>query len=228
MAALRELAVDLWEFVKESTPARRRARFGDLDYDFATRVSTTAGGVGWRERLVGALAGTPYQPVDPELFRANLAGLPLRPADYTFIDLGCGKGRALLLAAEAGFRQTIGVELVPELHRIAVQNARTFAAEHGRELHINALCGDARDFVFPAETTFLFLFNPFPEATLAAVLDRFEASLAAHPRAAWVLYHNPVHEAVIARRADWRRWAGSVRYCVYVHQFANAMRQRAR
>src|ERR1700729_1081185 len=31
-------------------------------------------------------------------------------ANYSFIDLGCGKGRAVLMASQYGFRQVIGVE----------------------------------------------------------------------------------------------------------------------
>ncbi len=77
-AALRELAADLWEFLKESTPARRLSRYGDIEYDFEQRVDTTAATVGSRDRLLGAVAGGPYQPVDPELLRANLEALPLR------------------------------------------------------------------------------------------------------------------------------------------------------
>jgi SAM-dependent methyltransferase len=213
-AALRELVSDTWEFVKESTPERRRARFGDLEYDFAAGMSTTAGSVAWRQRLTGALAGTPYQPVDADLFRENIAQLPLRPAESTFIDLGSGKGRALLLAAEAGFRRVIGVELLPELHRIAAENVAKFRAAHGAaaiELH----CGDARTFAFPSQRTVLFLFNPFPEATLGAVLDRFDASIASDPRPACVLYHNPVHEHVLAAREHCLRRGGDQRFCIY-------------
>jgi len=33
LAATRKLLVALWEFVRDSTPERRRQRYGDADYD---------------------------------------------------------------------------------------------------------------------------------------------------------------------------------------------------
>ena len=56
---------------------------------------------------------------DPELYQATRAGrfdrvlrsVPIAPADYTFVDMGCSKGRALLLAARFGFRDIVGVEI---------------------------------------------------------------------------------------------------------------------
>ncbi len=215
LVALREFAGDLWQFLRETTPARRRARYGDLDYDFEQQVNTSAGPTSLGERWAGALAGGGYQPADPELFRATIAELPIHPAEFTFIDLGCGKGRALLLAAEAGFRHIIGVELLPSLHHLAEENVHQYGLQSGTQARISLWCEDARIFAFPSEPTVLFLFNPFPEATLAAVLDRFETSLAAMPRAAWIVYHNPVHEAVLRARGEWERVAGDLRSCAY-------------
>ncbi len=55
---------NLWGFVRDSTPERRRARYGDMEYDWTHRVNTTSGTVGWRLRLLG-LFHSPYQPTEP-------------------------------------------------------------------------------------------------------------------------------------------------------------------
>ena len=49
------LIAAIWEFLRNSTPARLRSRFGDADYDWDYRVNTTSGAVGWRDRLLGTL-----------------------------------------------------------------------------------------------------------------------------------------------------------------------------
>src|SRR5271167_2282557 len=115
----------LWEFARDSTPARRRQRYGDVEYDWDFRVDTTSATVGWRDRLLGHFH-SPYQPTEPALFREMLATLmssaKIEFGEFTFIDIGSGKGRALLMAADYPFRRILGIELLPELHRVAKEN----------------------------------------------------------------------------------------------------------
>ena len=63
-----------------------------------------------------------YQGVDFDLLRERIAALGIDFPQYTFIDLGCGKGRALLIAAQFPFRQVRGVEFAPALHAVAEKN----------------------------------------------------------------------------------------------------------
>ena len=48
----------------------------------------------------------------------------------------------------------------------------------------------------------LYLFNPLPESGLRRVMASLERSLSAHPRAVYVLYHNPLLERVLSERGD--------------------------
>jgi hypothetical protein len=66
---------ELWDFLRDSTPSRRRSRYGDMDYDWDHRVNTTSGTVGWRERLLGIFHSA-YQPTEPAAFREMMAALP--------------------------------------------------------------------------------------------------------------------------------------------------------
>jgi len=204
----------LWRFVRESTPAQRRQRYGDMDYDWDFRVDTTAATVGWRERLLG-MFHSPYQPTDPALFHEMLASLPIDFREFTFIDVGSGKGRALLLAANYPFRRILGVELLPALHRIAQENIRKFKSDSQRCFDIEAICQDARAFTFPPEATVLYLFNPLPEAGLVEMLRNLEASLRQHPRSVFVLYHNPLLEPVIDKSGLFKKLAATHQYSVF-------------
>ena len=88
-----------------------------MEYDWEHRVNTTSGTVGWRERLLGVFH-SPYQPTDAALFQEMMASLPIDFSEFTFMDLGSGKGRTLLMASEYPFRRIVGVEILPELHRL--------------------------------------------------------------------------------------------------------------
>src|SRR5579864_9383943 len=78
IAASRMLLAALWEFVRDSTPARRRARYGDVDFDWEHRVNTTSAAVGWRERLAGVFHSA-YQPTEPAIFHEMMDALqPVR------------------------------------------------------------------------------------------------------------------------------------------------------
>ena len=97
LSATRQLLAKIAEFVRDSTPERRKQRYGDAEYDWEHRVNTTSAAVGWHDRLLG-IFHSPYQPTDSALFHEMLEALR-QPVgdfhDFVFIDLGSGKGRAL-------------------------------------------------------------------------------------------------------------------------------------
>ncbi|MBK7978045.1 MAG: class I SAM-dependent methyltransferase [Deltaproteobacteria bacterium] len=139
-----------------------------------------------------------YQPVPAALFRAALAAVPAAARAGAFVDLGCGKGRALVMAAEAGFRHVRGVELARPLACQAELNAEAVASRLGVTLEWRLEVADAAERAFDPDETCVFLFNPFGRLVLRRVLDRLSRSLAAHPRAAAVIYVNPQHLEVLA------------------------------
>jgi SAM-dependent methyltransferase len=210
------LVRELWGFVRNSTPDRRRQRYGDMEYDWEHRVNTTSGTVGWRERLLGVFH-TPYQATDPNLFREMMAALPIRFQEFTFIDLGSGKGRTLLLASEYPFARILGVEILPELHRAAEENIRAYKSPMQCCAQIESLCADARDFDFPAEPLVLYLFNPLPEAGLRQMLANLGRSLHQHPRVVYVLYHNPQLEEVLEESAASKKSGGTHQFSVFTN-----------
>lgn len=213
LPATRKLIALLWEFFRDSLPARRRQRYGDADYDWDHRVDTTGATVSWRDRLLGHLT-SPYQPTDPALFREMLGSLTLDFHDFVFIDIGSGKGRTLLMASDYPFRRILGVELLPELHRVAEENIRKYKSDSQRCFALESTCGDAREFAFPPEPTVLYLFNPLPEAGLEQLLANLESSLREHPRQLRVIYHNPVL-AHLLTGSVFRKLDATHQYAVY-------------
>jgi hypothetical protein len=209
----------LWEFVRESTPSGRRQRYGDVEYDWAFRVDTTSATVGWRDRLLG-LFHSPYQPTEPALFREMLASLKLASPkidfrEFTFIDIGSGKGRALLMAADYPFRRILGIELLPQLQRVAKENIGKYKSDSQQCFSIDCLLGDAYEFGFPSEPIVLYLFNPLPESGLAQMISNLEHSLQKHPRPVFVVYHNPLLEHVLTGGSAFKRIAGTHQYSIF-------------
>jgi SAM-dependent methyltransferase len=127
-------------------------------------------------------AGRHYIATPPRLFRKIVSHLPIQRSRFTFVDLGCGKGRALMLAAAMGFRRMIGVDHSPDLLTIARSNTKGVA---------ELVCADCRDFVFPPEPTVIFMFNPFWQDVMAQIVTNLEHSLASAPREMYIVYYRP-------------------------------------
>jgi len=141
--------------------------------------------------------------------------IKIRLEEFTFIDMGSGKGRALLMAAEHPFRRITGVELIPELHQACLANVETARQARPAAPPIEALCMDARDFQFPLEPLVVYLFNPFPEPVFAAVLSHLRQSSLENPRPIYVAYRYIEHEQLLAE-SDWlTKVAGTEQWAIY-------------
>jgi SAM-dependent methyltransferase len=213
-----QVAGAAYRFFREFLPGRRKAKYGDLDYDFDHMVDTTRGNVGFRAQLTAALSGHQYFPTEPWLFEQIMQALPIDFHDFTFVDLGSGKGRVLLMAARYGFKRIMGVEFMPEWHRIAEKNIRKFAAQYGTASPIESFCMDAREFEFPAGPLVVYLFNPFPEPVLAVVLEKLRESQLSNPRPVFVAYRYPEFDSLIQKSGSLRKIAGTEQWAVYANR----------
>ena len=133
----------------------------------------------------------PYGGSQPSIVGTALAALG--PLDlFTFVDLGCGKGRPLLVASEFPFREIVGVELSAPLAKIARHNADLIARRFPQRTPIKIVLGDAAQFQPPAGNLVLFLYNPFDDETIGNVVDAVIAALRNALRTIYVVYYNPV------------------------------------
>jgi SAM-dependent methyltransferase len=145
---------------------------------------------------------THYEAVPVADFRALLALVPSSAFPHaTFIDVGAGMGRAMILAAEYPFKQVCGIELSPGLYEVAKENLETARVRGLRCQDLRLQRGDARIANYPPGDLVVFLFNPFDgealAATLASIANRRDAG------ETWLLYHTPVERAVIESTPGW-------------------------
>ena len=140
-----------------------------------------------------------YSPASWVALRRAFPGGTPAPGE-TFLDLGAGKGRMLLLAARHPLRRVIGVEVSPELAEAARSNLRR-AAPYLRCPRVEVVTADAATYAVPDDVGVVHIFNPFRGAVLTAALGRVLSSIDRSPRAVTLIYTNPRdhgHAAILA------------------------------
>lgn len=169
----------------------------DADIEFDSANGTVTGGVQnlFELNILGdnARHGTSHIASDPDSFTRLMGGLNIHFSSYSFIDLGSGKGRALMLAASFPFRRIVGVEFAAELHDAAQANLSAFAKNGSDISRITLFLGDAASYPFPIEPLIIYLFNPFGSTMVRRVAENALASWRSAPRPIQILYMNPVH-----------------------------------
>jgi SAM-dependent methyltransferase len=163
-----------------------------------------------------------YVATTASLIYEILNSLALPANTFAFVDMGSGKGRALLVASEFSFTKIVGIELSPQLHRIAGENIKRYSPASQQCTAFQLHCMNVVDYVYGPEPLVLFLFDPFGRETLRRVIANLERSLSTRPRKAYVVYVYPQFEEelqnsrVLRKLGEggprWRPWS---RYVVY-------------
>lgn len=160
-----------------------------VDAAWDRRLGITTGGMLWKTSLdVTRPDSVDYVPIR---YRAVLSALKQLPGDLSqdvFVDFGCGKGRAVAVAARLRFKRVVGVELSPMLAAEAMRNLSGMRGRAARSVEI--LCGDAAEIAIPPDATVLYFFNPFDGDTLKRVTANLAESIRLHPRRVTILYFN--------------------------------------
>ena len=202
----------LFESVRSYIEERKEA----FDARFGTDTAAPVLGRGQRP------GGYFYVATTASLIYEVIEALALPPDVFAFVDMGSGKGRALLVASEFAFAKIVGIELSPQLHRIAQNNVKRYSPQTQQCTDFDLRCMNVVDYAYGPEPLVLFLFDPFDRETLESVVSNLEASLRENPRDAYIAYVYPQFEDVlqaspILRKVQeggprWRPWS---RYVVY-------------
>jgi len=117
-----------------------------------------------------------YEPMSEKIFHQMLKSLSINFSDYTFIDLGSGKGRVLLMATNYGFKKIIGIEFASDLNQIAKQNIEIFKNKSKCNAFIDSICEDATEFKYPEEPLVIFFYSPFNGKVMEDVVSNISNS----------------------------------------------------
>ncbi len=151
---------------------------------------------------------TAYYAVAPSILDALidlwLQTRPTYPIGHTtFLDIGAGKGRALMSASLHPFRDTVGVELNPTMASIARANLAVFAESASPLAPARIVEADILDSPLPEGPTLGFMFHPFEAPLVRRLLRHLEAHYTDTPFD--LLYVNAEHASVLDQSPRWRR-----------------------
>jgi len=170
MGVIRNLLVRVIDRVKE-IPRRGFPELRDHPSDFDREHGVDTSGIVWLTNPFSKnfTHGIRYQPCAAEACRWAIDAAGIDTKDYCFLDVGCGKGRALIVASFYEFPRVIGVEYSRRLCRQARSNlAHCGVAAERYEI----VCTDAATYDYPDGNLFVFLNNPFDTVMIRVVLQR--------------------------------------------------------
>jgi SAM-dependent methyltransferase len=180
---------------------RRRRSLDEFDRRFGVDTATVRSVSTLDVPLEVAAHSTRYEPIPTVDTYLHSLAVPFE--EYTFIDYGCGKGRALLMASNFPFRQVIGVEYSSELAAIARHNIALYHNPSQKCRAIEVFEGNAALFE-PLDIASVFFFhNPFDGLILQQVLDRIRQNRTASEPADFLIYVDPQHRSCIDRDPSW-------------------------
>ena len=182
-----------------SDPAVRQVNSGfDARWGTDTNAELTPGEAQIPASRRGA--ATAYLPTLDEDLVAMLDGLAWTETQLgqaTFLDIGSGKARVVMLAAMRSFREVVGVELSPVLHEVAERNVTRVRAAGALVSPVRLVRADATELEVPRGPLVIYLYHPFPDPIAERVLARVRAAVEASPRPVAILYGHPTLQQCI-------------------------------
>lgn len=106
-----------------------------------------------------------------------------------FIDVGCGKGKGILIASNFNFKKIIGVEINKHVYKVCKQNLKNYNNTKNKK-NIQLVNGNALNYNVTDENIFFF-FDPFSEKILNEFLKKIILSFKNRRRSIYLIYANP-------------------------------------
>jgi len=178
-----------WSFPLALFIVRREIKGEKLYNHFSTGIDDLTNSVSENDRLHASL----YQPVNFYTAEKLFKLLPKDCPKQAILDGGCGKGRALAIAAHFGYKRLYGFDISAEMVMYANSSlSHLFSVDP--ELSVELEVADAANYIVPDAVDTIFLFNPFDAFIMRPFISRVKESLIRSPRKLWILYANPVHK----------------------------------
>ena len=136
---------------------------------------------------------TIYIPTRVSPFMSMLKTLNPNTNDTVFVDFGCGKGGALLLAAKFGIKKVKGIEFCDKLSSIASNNMQTFSDKEGTSsFEFEIINNDMSLYNLDVLDNLFYFYNPCNEFVLNQVVQNIISSFNKTPRFGMIIYQNNI------------------------------------
>lgn len=158
--------------------------------DTAEEIKLTEAGV---SQLDAWLGNAVYRSVWEADFHDLLDALGISFEGFTFVDIGSGKGKAMLMASDYPFERIVGVEYSPILHAIAQRNLAVYRSPAQRCTKLEAHLGNALEYRLPEGPVVCVLFNPLETAAMRQFMRQVEHQVSPRSLPVYVIYFNARH-----------------------------------
>jgi SAM-dependent methyltransferase len=195
----------LWTMFRLKARHHPAMRHHPLDIYYGTRTSGMLPPWLIRSGKAADNHSTFYIGCQPSCLRAALTAIP-ELHERSFVDIGCGKGRALIVASEFPFRRVLGVELVPGLEAVARRNAGVVRRRHPQRAAIETVLGDATNIPLPDGDLVIFFYHSFGRELFSRMLDRIADEVVGTSREMFLIYENPVNGDMVDNKSGFSRW----------------------
>lgn len=184
-----------WYMIKQEIAGEKKYRINTSGADELQKLD---------EQGIDTTHATIYMPVSYSLMEEVLQQLPIAARNH-FLDMGCGKGRALCMAAHHGFKQVTGLDFAKDLCDIAKENL-ALVKQDIPAIEFRVINNDAFYFEIPGNVDCIFFFNPFDEVIMSAVVNNIFKSLQHNPRKLHIIYVNPLHKEQFIKAGYTETW----------------------
>jgi SAM-dependent methyltransferase len=137
--------------------------------------------------------GYRYEGTSIKIIKKVLRDLKIHSGDR-IIDVGCGKGSALIGFSKFPFKRITGLEISNELLEICKKNLNILKINNVDFIKTNALY-----FNHYMSYNYIYFYNPFPESTFRVVLNNIiTATSTNRGNSIYIIYKNPTcHDIII-------------------------------
>ena len=127
-----------------------------------------------------------YSMTDAKDMKQILQAVPVNRSKSAFLDVGCGKGMCMKVAAELGYAKMDGLDMDEKLLEIARRNMRKL------QLNVDCIHANAVEFDRYADYDVFYFYNPFGKQVFKEVIHKIKASQVQRKRDIWAVYYHPV------------------------------------
>lgn len=140
--------------------------------------------------------GSRYEAVSFYMLEKLFAAFEKISGKTSIVDLGCGKGRMMIVAPHFRFNNLIGIDFAKEVCEQARANMERIQAQFP-DLHWKILNENVEDYHISQDDSVFFMFNPFDESVLKNFLHKLNVSCNQYPRSTYFLYASPQYQKLL-------------------------------
>ena len=154
---------------------------------------------------------SPYTGSQPDVIRAAISALG-EVDEYSFIDIGCGKGRAMVVASRSRSPR-YGCRTLSKTGQDRSAEYGDYQAALSARPTFTVIGGNALTVPLPEGKLVIFLYHPFGADLVSELVKKLEIGLTPRSEPLFFVYYNPVHGEIVDASSKFTRWYAKTFSC---------------